>query len=236
MQKTKKIVLPLLDLFLWCAPAGIIGARAYYVIFEWDYYSKHLNQILNFRGGGLAIHGVLIAVVIPAFLVCRHYKENMLDWMELIAPVMPLCQAIGRWGNYFNAEAYGPKTTLPWGIDVGKDYLVHPTFLYESIWCFLLAIFLLWFVAKKKNTFDGQVFALYAIIYSVERIAVEQLRQDSLMIGPFKQAQMIGFVIIALAIIFWYFNKDKGLEENIPKSEAAETVEPAEAAADSADL
>ena len=196
-----------LDLFLWCAPAGIIGARAYYVIFEWDYYSKHLNQILNFRGGGLAIHGVLIAVVITAFLVCRHYKENMLDWMELIAPVMPLCQAIGRWGNYFNSEAHGGPTDLPWAIFADGEW-VHPTFLYESIWCFLLSMFLLWLADKKGTKFKGQLISLYLILYSVERYFVEGLRTDSLWIGKFRQAQLISIAMVIGGIaLYIYFSK-----------------------------
>lgn len=227
-----------LDIFITVVIAGVIGARLYYVIFEFNnLYKDDLKQIFNIRNGGLAIHGAVIFGGLALYIACKcFWKENFWRWVDLIAPGLALAQAIGRWGNYFNAEAYGPKTTLPWGIDVGKDYLVHPTFLYESIWCLLLAIFLLWFVAKKKNTFDGQVFALYAIIYSVERIAVEQLRQDSLMIGPFKQAQMIGFVIIALAIIFWYFNKDKGLEENMPKPEAALAAEAPAEAIEAADI
>ena len=227
-----------LDIFITVVISGVIGARLYYVIFEFNnLYKDDLKQIFNIRNGGLAIHGAVIFGGLALYIACKcFWKENFWRWADLIAPGLALAQAIGRWGNYFNAEAYGPKTTLPWGIDVGKDYLVHPTFLYESIWCFLLAIFLLWFVAKKKNTFDGQVFALYAIIYSIERIAVEQLRQDSLMIGPFKQAQIIGFVIIALAIIFWYFNKDKGLEENMPKPEAALAAEAPAEAIEAADI
>lgn len=231
----------MLDVFITVVIFGVIGARLYYVIFEFNnLYKDDLTQIFNIRNGGLAIHGGILFGCLALFIACKFFwKENMWRWMDLIAPGLALAQAIGRWGNYFNAEAYGPKTTLPWGIDVGKDFLVHPTFLYESVWCFLLAAFLFWFVAKKKNSFDGQVFMLYLILYSIERIAVEQLRQDSLMIGPFKQAQIIGFVLIAAAIVFWYYNKDKGLEENLPKPEpalaaeaAAETSESAEASAD----
>ena len=110
-------------------------------------------------------------------------------------------QAIGRWGNFFNSEAHGGPTDLPWAVIVNGQG-VHPTFLYESIWCFLLFIFLL--VMSRNRKFPGQIICLYAVIYSVERFFVEALRTDSLMIGPFKQAQVLSLTVIIVGIILYF--------------------------------
>ena len=174
-----------LDMALWMLPAGVIGARVYYVLFNLDYY-KSLSSMLDIRSGGLAIHGGLIFGMIAVWLVCRHKKIDTLNMLDLIAPSVALAQAIGRWGNYFNGEAHGGPTDLPWGILV-DGVKVHPTFLYESIWCVILFIALSYF-DKNKRTAHGQTLALYFIFYSLERFCVEALRTDSLMIGPFKQA------------------------------------------------
>lgn len=187
----------MLDVLIFAIPGGILGARIYYVIFEWSYYGQHLDQILNFRGGGLAIHGGLIGSFLVAYLVCRRKKLDFLDALDLTVPTIALAQAIGRWGNYFNSEAHGGPTDLPWAITV-DGVKVHPTFLYESIWCFLLFFVLL--AIDNRRTFVGQTICWYGILYSIERILVESLRTDSLMIGPFKQAQVLSACIILLAI------------------------------------
>ena len=189
-----------LDIALWMLPAGVIGARIYYVIFNLGYYHS-LGDMLNIRAGGLAIHGGLIFGFIAVLLVCRHKGISALNAADLAIPSVALAQAIGRWGNFFNGEAHGGPTDLPWGIIV-DGVKVHPTFLYESIWCVLLFIALSWF-DKNKRTAPGQTFALYMIFYSLERFFVEALRTDSLMIGPFKQAQVIS-VCAAAAGIFLY--------------------------------
>ena len=124
---------------------------------------------------------------------------------DLVAVSIPLAQAIGRWGNFFNEEAHGGPTDLPWAqIIDGIGY--HPTFLYESIWCFCLFWFLLWF-DNHKRSFDGQIISLYMILYSVERFFVEGLRTDSLMIGPLRQAQLISLGLIAAGIALYVFFK-----------------------------
>ncbi|MDO5441520.1 MAG: prolipoprotein diacylglyceryl transferase [Bacillota bacterium] len=206
----KKLLSPdrLLDFFVWCAPAGIIGARAYYVIFRWSYYKDHLDQILHFRGGGLAIHGTIIAVVISMYFVAKHYKEDLLSWIELTAPCWPLAQAIGRWGNYFNSEAHGIETNLPWAIFADGKW-VHPTFLYESIWCFLLFIFILWWDESGRTQFKGQLVCFYMIFYSLERFFVESLRTDSLYIGPFRQAMVLSACAFVLGIVLYIIFKKK---------------------------
>ena len=191
-----------LDLVLWAIPMGVVGARLYYVIFEWDMYKDDLLQIFNMRAGGLAIHGGLILGIFTAYIITKRWGQSIWVWLDIIVPGIALAQAIGRWGNYFNSEAHGGPTDLPWAIYADGEF-VHPTFLYESIWCLAICLFLLWYDRKGRRRFDGQLFLMYAILYSVERFAVEQLRTDSLYIGPLKQAQMISLAIIAGSLLLW---------------------------------
>lgn len=190
----------ILDFVLICVPAGIIGARLYYVVFDWQLYSGDFLKMLNLRLGGLAIHGGLIFGLGAAAILCAVWKIRPLNVMDLAIPSIALAQSIGRWGNYFNSEAHGGPTNLPWAVTVGGQ-TYHPTFLYESIWCLLLFVILIYIDNHRK--FEGQVFLLYGILYSLERFFVEWLRTDSLMIGSFKQAQVLSLaVIIAFTIIY----------------------------------
>ena len=181
-----------------CIPAAIIGARRYYVVFNWEFYASDIKKILNIRGGGLAIHGGLIFAFVAVCILCAVWKLRPLNVLDLAVPCIAIAQAIGRWGNYFNSEAHGGPTDLPWAITVNGQS-VHPTFLYESIWCFLLFFFLIYVDNRRK--FEGQTLLLYGILYSAERFFVEALRTDSLMIGPFKQAQVLSLSVIAVCII-----------------------------------
>ena len=202
----------ILTLTIWIIPSAVIGARLYYVIFSWDDFSGNLSEIFNIRNGGLAVHGGLILCFIVSYFVCRHYKVKFLDAADLIAPVIPLAQAIGRWGNFFNEEAHGGPTDLPWAqIIAGTGY--HPTFLYESIWCFLLFIFLMYF-SKNNRRFPGQIVCLYGILYSVERFFVEGLRTDSLMIGPLRQAQVLSLALIAGCAVIYVFLRRQALRSD----------------------
>ena len=183
--------------------SGIIGLRLYYVAFNWDLYKGDPLAILNFRSGGLAIHGGLIFGSIAAVILCKIYKEKPFNILDLCFAVVPLGQAIGRWGNFFNSEAHGTPTDLPWGIIV-DGVKVHPTFLYESIWCFLLFFFLIYVDSRRK--FVGQTFLLYCILYSIERFFVEGLRTDSLMLfGIFRQAQVLSVIVIIVALAFYIY-------------------------------
>jgi phosphatidylglycerol:prolipoprotein diacylglycerol transferase len=194
-----------LDFIIICIPAGIIGSRLYYVLFSWENYAGDLKKIINLREGGLAIHGGLIFGFIAAGILCYLWNIRPLNILDLAAPAVALGQAIGRWGNYFNQEAHGGPTDLPWGIMVNGE-MVHPTFLYESIWCLLLFIVLI--VVDNNRKFEGQTFLLYGILYSLERFFVEALRTDSLMIVPLKQAQLLSaIVIIVFLIIYIMMNK-----------------------------
>ncbi|MDD4564351.1 MAG: prolipoprotein diacylglyceryl transferase [Eubacteriales bacterium] len=200
-----------LDFVLVCVPAGIIGSRLYYVAFNWEYYSGDLYKIINIRSGGLAIHGGLIFGFLAAVLLCILWHIKPLNLLDLAAPSIAIAQSIGRWGNYFNQEAHGSPTDLPWAIAVDGQ-MVHPTFLYESIWCFLLFIVLIFVDSNRK--FEGQVFLLYGILYSLERFFVEALRTDSLMMGSFKQAQVISAAIFLIFIIVYIILRRKNKYRN----------------------
>ncbi len=188
----------IVDMSLVAIPMAIIGARAYYVIFSWDYYSQNPDQILNIRQGGLAIHGGIIFGVLAGYLFCKYKNIKFWKLADIVAPSIILGQAIGRWGNFINQEAHGGPTNLPWGIMV-DGVKVHPTFLYESLWNFGVFIFLLFYSKKKK--YNGHIFVLYLILYSIARFFIEGLRTDSLMFGSFRVAQLISIAIIIGTII-----------------------------------
>ncbi len=196
----------ILDLTIFLIPCSIIGARAYYVIFSYDNYRGNFIQMLNLRAGGLAIHGGIIAGVIVSYIVAKRKKIKFSNLADLIMPQVALAQAIGRWGNFFNSEAHGGPTNLPWAITVYGEK-VHPTFLYESIWCFFIFILLIFLSNKIK--FNGQIALLYAMLYSFERFWVEGLRTDSLMIGKFRQAQVLSLVVFILALSAYIYQVRK---------------------------
>ncbi|SCG83200.1 phosphatidylglycerol:prolipoprotein diacylglycerol transferase [Proteiniborus sp. DW1] len=208
MREAKRVGIKeddILDLLLFAVPAAIIGARAYYVIFTWDDYNGDFIRMINIREGGLAIHGALIASIIVGIIVCKVKKISFWKLADLAGPCIILGQAIGRWGNYANSEAHGGPTNLPWGILIDGQR-VHPTFLYESLWNFLVFLFLMWYRRKKKV--EGEVFLLYLALYSVGRFFIEGLRTDSLMLGQIRVAQLISIaIIIVCAITFVVFRK-----------------------------
>lgn len=180
-----------LNLAIIAIPSGLLGARLYYVLFNWSYYSQNTSQILNFRGGGMAIHGALIGGILAGYIYTRIKKIDFLKMADTVMIGMPLAQAIGRWGNFINGEAHGGPTNLPWGILV-NGVRVHPTFLYESIWDLGLFIFL--WIFRKKKQYEGQIIVYYITLYSLGRFFVEGLRTDSLMLGPLRMAQVISLV------------------------------------------
>ena len=186
------------DIALWSIPMGVLGARIYYIIFNWHYYSQDLIRLIQFRQGGLAIHGGIIMGFIVGYWVCRKNRVSFPAMADVAAPSMILGQAIGRWGNYFNQEAYGRPTNLPWAIMI-DDIPVHPTFLYESLWNLMVMAWLIYYTPKKKV--NGEIFLWYLILYSVGRFFIEGLRTDSLMIGPFRTAQVISILLIGGSLL-----------------------------------
>lgn len=189
-----------IDLALIAIPAGIIGARLYYVLFNWSQYDGDFFKIINIRGGGLAIHGGLILGFAAAALFCKIWRISPLNFLDLVAPSIALAQAFGRWGNFFNQEAHGGPTDLPWGIIINGEK-VHPTFLYESIWCFLLFFILI--AIDNRSTFSGRAFLAYGVLYSAERFFVEMLRTDSLMLGSFRAAQVVSAAAFIIFLAIW---------------------------------
>ena len=200
----------IIDICIIALPAAVIGARFWYVLFNWEYYNGSLEAILNIRGGGLAFHGGLIFAVAAAVIMCRRWKINVWRLVDLAAPVIALGQAIGRWGNFFNHEAHGSATNLPWAIEVGGE-MVHPTFLYESLWCF--ALFVVLMILSRNIKFEGQIFLLYAILYSLERFFVEWLRTDSLMIFGLKTAQIVSILAIIVCSIIYYRRRKRSVTQ-----------------------
>ncbi len=197
-----------MDFVLYAIPAAIIGARLYYVIFEWDRYAGDFLAIINIRAGGLAIHGGVIGGVLAGYIVARKKGFKFLKVLDLFAPSIILGQAIGRWGNFMNNEAHGGPTDLPWAILVNGQ-MVHPTFLYESICDFIVFFFLLYYDKNMKKA-DGEVFLLYGILYSFARFFIEGMRTDSLYIGGIRTAQLISaIIIICFTVLFYLFRTKK---------------------------
>lgn len=194
----------ILDLLIYLIPISIISARLYYVVFNLQYYLANPSEILNIRSGGMAIYGGVIGGAITCFVFCQKRKLNILDLLDYIVPSLVLGQAIGRWGNFINIEAYGKTTNLPWRMGITKLGIyseVHPTFLYESIAC--LAIFIILWLIKDKREFKGQSTLIYLILYSIERAFVEGLRVDSLMLGGIRISQLLSVVIFILSVIIY---------------------------------
>lgn len=208
----------IIDGFFVAFPCAIVGARMYYVLFEFDSFRNNILSIFNLRTGGLAIHGGLIGGVIGAVIYCEIRKVEFMKYLDAVAPAIILAQAIGRWGNFMNGEAHGNAVSYEFiskfpqfiqrGMYIGGQYY-NPTFLYESLWNLLVFGILMIILYKKKESEDGIVVASYIILYSVGRIFIEQLRTDSLMIGNIRMAQLISIVGIASGLIIIYIKKFK---------------------------
>jgi phosphatidylglycerol---prolipoprotein diacylglyceryl transferase len=218
-----------IDLMLFAGPGAIICARIYYVVFSWGTYKSDLKEIFNIRNGGLAVLGGVIGGIIIGYFVARNKKIPTFKFFDFFIPYVALGQAIGRWGNFFNQEAFGTNTSLPWGMTspVTKAYLasnaqqlhdlngitvypdlpVHPTFLYESILCFGIFVLLLWM--RKKKRFDGEVFCLYFVTYCLGRAFIEGLRTDSLMIGTLRVSQLLSIILVIVFGIFIIYKRLK---------------------------
>jgi len=213
-----------LDFAMYAIIFSIIGARTYYVIFEWDMYKNDLLQVFNLRGGGLAIYGGVIAAVITLIVFTKVKKQSFFSMADSGVLGLILGQIIGRWGNFFNAEAFGGYTNslfaLRYRLDIvgtgmlnndvlshvvetdGVKYIqVHPTFLYESCWNLALLIFMLWY--RKRKKFDGEVFFIYLGGYGLGRMIIEGLRTDSLLLPHTNIAvsQLLAGICFVVSII-----------------------------------
>lgn len=213
----------LIDLAFYTIIVGILGARLYYVVFNFNYYLANPIEIFKIWNGGLAIHGGIISGLIFIIFYSKNKKINLQKLLDVVVVGLILGQAIGRWGNFFNQEAYGMITTIDHlknlhipnfiinGMFISGDYR-QPTFLYESLWCFLG--FILMVIGRKyiKNLKTGQLTSFYLIWYGLERLMIEWFRTDSLMLGPIKIAQLISLLFIVIGITYLikiYYNSKK---------------------------
>ncbi|MFW5976309.1 MAG: prolipoprotein diacylglyceryl transferase [Bacillota bacterium] len=206
-----------LDFFIYGIPVAIIGARLYYVIFRWEYYKSNLFRILAFREGGLAIHGAIIGGIVVLGYFVKKRKINFWKAVDILTPPLVLGQAIGRWGNFFNQEAFGGIVSHEFIGNfpefIQKQMFIngayrHPTFLYESILDFTIFIFLVWF--RRKNIKNGDVFLIYIIFYSAGRFFIENMRTDSLMLGQLQIARLISILMMIAGLFLWYWRHRKG--------------------------
>ena len=206
--------------------AGIIGARLYYVLFNLSYYLQHPIEIFEIWNGGLAIHGAIIAGLITIFIFCKSMRLSFMRMLDIVVVGLIIGQAIGRWGNFFNSEAYGAITTLKSlesqgipkfiidGMYILGEYR-QPTFFYESIGC-LFGFIAMLIVRSGKYLKRGNLTAFYLVWYGILRFLIEGLRTDSLMLGPIKMAQVVSAIFVLIGIIIFLSNmkKSKG-DENL---------------------
>ncbi|MBQ8216478.1 MAG: prolipoprotein diacylglyceryl transferase [Oscillospiraceae bacterium] len=194
------------DFMIWLLPMAILGARLYYVAFSLDEYLAQPSRIFAVWEGGLAIYGGVIAGVITLLLVCRHKKIPAGAFMDLAVYGLLIGQIIGRWGNFMNREAFGAQTEIfcRMGLTApnGTTIYVHPTFLYESLWNFVLLVALIIFERRGKRRYDGQCALLYFFFYGLGRMWIEGLRSDSLYIGStgIRVSQLLSLVIVLAAL------------------------------------
>lgn len=216
-KKVPEIILN--DLIFYEIIIGIIGARLYYVIFNLDYYLKNKNEILMIWNGGLAIHGGILAAILFLIIYSRKKGIKILMMMDILAVGLIIGQSIGRWGNFFNQEAYGRIVSLTYlkklhlppfiikGMYIDNAYR-EPTFLYESLFS-LLGFIILIIVRKKNKLRTGQLTGLYFCWYGLERLIIESFRSDSLMLGTIKVAQLISIFAIFIGIYLIFKKKSK---------------------------
>ena len=194
----------------WSVVAGLCGARLYEVAFNWDYYGRFPWKIIAVWEGGLAMHGGLIAGPLVGLLLARRWGVPIRRGLDVVAPSMVLGQAIGRWGNFFNEEAFGRPTDLPWKLYISPLHrppefrdaqFFHPTFLYESLWDALVFALLVWWVRPRMGRHPDAVFFSYLGLYSVGRFFIEALRLDSFWVAGFRVAQLASIVGVIVAVV-----------------------------------
>ena len=225
VKRTKQNAEVYMDFVLIAMFVCILCARIYYVIFSWDYYSNHINEIFAIRNGGLAIYGGILGGLLTAIIYTKVKKLNFWLFADTVIPSLLLGQVIGRWGNFVNREAFGgytnslfalrymknqvsniPESIMNNIVNInGVEYIqVQPTFLYESFWNFCLFIVLI--ILKNKKKFDGQIFGIYILGYALGRVWIEGLRTDQLIIGstgiPVSQLLSIIFIIVGIVILY----------------------------------
>ncbi len=232
-KEAKRFKLPkgfAFNLAFWVIIVGIISARIYYCLFNFEYYQDNLMDIFKIWEGGLAIHGGLLGGFITLLIYTKRYGINPYKVTDMIVVPLLLAQAIGRWGNFFNGEAHGVATTYYYlnnvlhlpkfiieGMKIGNVYY-HPTFLYESIFC-LVGFIILLFVRRYRYLKRGQLTCLYMMYYSIGRFLIESLRTDSLMLGGFRVAQLVSIALFITGLIAFMILSRKGKFEDLYNEE-----------------
>lgn len=232
------------DLSIWLILGGIPGARLYYVLFQWSNYAQHPQEIIAIWNGGIAIHGAILGATLAAVIFARLKRVSFWQLADLVVPSLALGQAIGRWGNFFNSEAFGSPTDLPWKLFV-PSYVIekgfpiylrpagfeniayyHPTFLYESLWNLMVfgLLMVLFFRdrARRPQLKVGSLFLFYLVAYGAGRLWIEGLRTDSLMLGGLKVAQLVslGAIVLGIGGLTWLYGLRRALPDVVkPKAE-----------------
>ena len=227
-REAKKFKYPkdlIFNICFWAIIIGIIGARLYYVIFNFSYYKNNLLEIFAIWNGGLAIHGGIIAGALTVIFFAKKCHLNFLKLLDMAIPSLILAQAIGRWGNFFNGEAHGIATTYAElknllvpefiinGMNIGGIYYL-PTFYFESLWC-LLGFIILLIIRRMKYIKIGATTCIYLMWYSLGRFFIEAWRTDSLMLGGFKVAQIISIILFIVGLGYLIYLSRKGKYENL---------------------
>lgn len=238
-----------LDISIWTIIFAVIGARIYYVVFAWDLYKDNLLSIFNIRQGGLAIYGGVLAGILTAFIITRIKKMNFLLVADTCIIGLPIGQLLGRWGNFFNREAFGQYTDSLFAMQLplsavrqenavteemlahakeigGETWIqVHPTFLYESIWC--LGVFLLLFFLRKHVKFHGQQFLTYLVSYGAGRFWIERLRTDQLLIAGTRipVSMVVAAVMVLGGVILMAFGFRYAKRHPLTEASAEENTE-----------
>ncbi|WP_346016742.1 prolipoprotein diacylglyceryl transferase [Chroococcidiopsis sp. CCMEE 29] len=222
------------DLVIWLVIAAIPAARLYYVLFNWSAYAQNPGQIIAIWQGGIAIHGAILGGIAAALIFARLNRISFWQLADLVAPSLILGQAIGRWGNFFNSEAFGSPTNLPWKLYIPLNQrpteyadfaYFHPTFLYESLWNLMVFGLLLTLFFRglkgKLHLKAGTLFLVYWVAYSLGRFWIEALRTDSLMLGPLRIAQVVSLVgiMLGLAGLAWLYIYKRSLPDVAPVRE-----------------
>lgn len=199
---------------------GILGARLYYCILNYDFYLRFPTEIIAIRHGGISIHGAMLGGLVGIWLFALRHKQSLIKLCDVSVIGLAIAQAVGRWGNFFNSEAFGGPTNLPWKLYIAPQYrpipyqdyeYFHPAFLYESILDLFIFFILLYLVHSKKIKKEGNLTLIYLILYSIVRIFVESLRLDCVKyIFGLPVAIFVSIGIIVLSIILLAVNKRKG--------------------------
>lgn len=224
----------LFNMLFWTIIFSLLGARIYYVIFNFNEYSNNIMEIFKIWHGGLAIHGGIIAGLLTIIVYTKKVNVSTFKILDMIIPALLLGQAIGRWGNFFNSEAHGAATSLRHltamhipqfiikGMNINGIYY-EPTFLYESLLC-LLGFIIILFIRRIKKIRNGQITSIYLVWYGIIRFFIENQRTDSLMIGGFRVAQIISILFIISGVILFIIKSKAAKFEDLYNDEIIDTL------------